>query len=224
MKRYALFTILLLVLLSSCEEKREKPSDSVAITGKIIAMEGIVTVGGEEAREGSVVRDGDIIKTDEASYCEIQFLGSNIIRVFEDSIIRLSFDDAELNLDRGAAAAILRNIGSLIRAMDHSFSIKSGTVVAGVRGTSFFVKREDAVTTYFCLCNGKIDMKDREERFSLPMESSHHNAVRISESKGQLEVSKAPLLYHNDKDMEALAARIGQTIDWGEVEGYGSSY
>jgi ferric-dicitrate binding protein FerR (iron transport regulator) len=154
----------------------------------------------------------------------VQFLGSNIIRVFEDSIIRLSFKEAELNLDKGAAAAILRNIGSLIKAMDQTFSVKSGTVVAGVRGTSFFVKREDPITTYFCLCNGRIDMGDQEGRFSQPMESSHHNAVRISETGGQMEVRKAPLLYHSDEGMEALAARIGQTIDWDRVEGYGKSY
>lgn len=215
--------ILLLIpfmLLMSCAKQTEKTSAAPDIKGKIVDMTGDVMLDGKGIELGALVPDGSIIQTDAEGYCEIQFLDSNVIRIFEDSIIRLSFSKSTVSLEKGAAAAVLRNLSGLIQTMDDVFTIKSGTVVAGIRGTSFYVKHEDADTSYFCLCNGKIHLSDENGQFSKDLESSHHSAVRISESNNQLEVSKASMLYHSDKDMEDLAGVIGQKMDWNTVESY----
>lgn len=183
-------------------------------------MTGEVFLDGKSIELATVVSDGSVIQTDADGYCEIQFLGSNVIRVFENSIIRLSFSESTVSLEKGAAAAVFRNLSGLIQSMDDVFTIKSGTVVAGIRGTSFYVKQEDAYTSYFCLCNGKIHLSDEDGQFSKDIESNHHSAVRITENKNQLEVSQASMLYHSDKDMEDLAAVIGQKMDWNSVENY----
>ena len=207
-----------LILLLSCGTEKQKSPSAAVVTGKIIGLEGDVKLGGKPVETGDTVPDGSVITTSTDGYCEVQFLGSNIIKIYEDSIIKLSFSDSTISLDRGAAAAVLRNIGSLIQNMDDVFSIKSGTVVAGIRGTSFYVKREDADTSYFCLCNGEISLTDSSGKFSQPMKNTHHGAVRIFEKNNQVEVSRAPMLYHSDEAMEALASRINEKMDWTSVE------
>lgn len=216
--KFLVFFLPFLIFFSCTGEKEKSKGTSAVITGKIIAMEGTVEMNGKPAQDGDTVHDGAVITTSEDGYCQVQFLGSNIINIFEDSILRISFRDSTVSLDRGAAAAILRNIGTLIQSMDDVFSIQSGTVVAGIRGTSFYMQREDADTAYFCLCNGEIHLSDSEDRYSQSMSSTHHNAVRITEQNRQIEVRKAPMLYHTDSGMEALASQIGQTMDWTRVE------
>jgi hypothetical protein len=213
-----LILLLPLFLILSCVGEKQKKGTAAEVTGKIIGMEGEVNLAGKPAQTGDSVPDESVITTSANGYCEIQFLDSNIIKVYEDSIIRLSFSKSTISLDRGAAAAILRNIGSLIQGMDDVFSIQSGAVVAGIRGTSFYMQREDADTAYFCLCNGEINMSDSNGKYSQPMKHTHHGAVRISEKNNQIEVSQAPMLYHTDEDMEALASRLGEKMDWTRVE------
>ncbi|QEN08419.1 hypothetical protein EXM22_10640 [Oceanispirochaeta crateris] len=218
MKVQYLILLMPLFFMMSCLEEKQKVSPPQSVTGKIIGMEGDVKLEGKIVETGDSVPDGSVITTSLDGYCEIQFLGSNIIKIYEDSILRISFTDSTISLDRGAAAAVLRNIGTLIQNMDDVFTIQSGTVVAGIRGTSFYMQREDADTSYFCLCNGEIDLSDSNGKFSQPMKNIHHGAVRISEKDNQIEVSRAPMLYHTDSDMEALASRIGEKMDWTHVE------
>lgn len=218
MKPKLLLLFIPFLLLNSCTKKPQTATGAPEIKGIIVNKEGDVTLGGKSIEIGAVVPDGSVIQTGPKGFCEIQFLDSNIIRVFEDSIIRLSFTSSTVSLDRGAAAAVLRNLSTLIQSMDDVFTVKSGTVVAGIRGTSFYMKREDADTSYFCLCNGSIHLSDLNNQFSKDMETSHHSAVRITENNRQLEVYQAPMLYHSDKEMENLAGSIGLKMDWNSVE------
>ena len=50
------------------------------------------------------------------------------------------------------------------------------------------------------------------------MEAAHHASCRIVEDRGATSVSKAPMLYHTDADMEGLAARVGVSIDWNIID------
>ncbi|MDC7235163.1 MAG: FecR family protein, partial [Spirochaetales bacterium] len=195
--KYILLTIPLLLLLS-CEKKAPAQTAALSIEGTIAHMAGMVTVDGRTAEPGTRVKDGEVVQTGPEGFCEIQFLDANIIRIYEDSIIKISFSESTVSLEKGAAAAVLRNLGDFIKTMDDVFTVKSGTVVAGIRGTSFYMKREDPQTSYFCLCNGKIELSDGGKQFSRNLESTHHKAVRIREDNRKLEVSQAPMLYHTD--------------------------
>ena len=155
-----LILILLLIFLTACTPGENiAGGEKVAVEGKIIAMEGRVLLNSREAAPGDAVPDKAVITTDETGYCEVTFLESNIIRIFESSIMKISFSEAMLGVERGTAAAVLRNIASLLRE-DRPFQVESGNVVAGIRGTSFFLKREDTESTYFCLCNGAVEVHD----------------------------------------------------------------
>ena len=221
MRKSVLFLILiptLLFTLITCSAPDKTVSSAgSAIKGKVIGLEGSVLINGKEAGLNSPVPDNAIITTDEDGYCEVTFLGSNIIRVYENSIIKVSFSDAMLAVDRGAAAAIFRNILTLLME-DKPFRVESGNVIAGIRGTSFYLNRESATSTYFCLCNGALDVGDLDGRVELSLKATHHSAIRIREQNGAISMSRAPLEYHSDEEMENLAARIGQKMNWTRQE------
>ncbi|MDC7242365.1 MAG: FecR family protein, partial [Spirochaetales bacterium] len=210
MKGKTVLLMLAVFVVFSCEKQSESAVSGPPVTGEIVNMAGSVTMGGQSVAEGDSVPDGSVIQTGVDGYCEIQFLGANVIRIFEDSIIRLSFAESTVSVDRGAVAGVLRNLGDFIRAMDDTFHINSGTVVAGIRGTSFYVRQESPDTSYFCLCNGKITLTDGKGNFTRELESTHHDSLRIRRNENAVEVSSPGMLYHGDEGMEALAASIGQ--------------
>ncbi len=218
MKAKTVLLLMMAFLVFSCEKQSKTNESGPPINGKVVNLSGDVKMEGRSIETGAAVPDGTVIQTGADGYCEIQFLGSNIIRIFEDSIIRLSFADSTISVDRGAVAAVLRNLGDFVKTMDDVFRINSGTVVAGIRGTSFYVKRESPDTSYFCLCNGEITLSDGRENFTRKLTATHHNALRISRNDGGLEVSSPGMLYHDDAGMEELAGEIGQEMDWTRVE------
>jgi hypothetical protein len=98
------------------------------------------------------------------------------------------------------------------------FSIATSTAVAGVRGTCFFIAVEDDDHTYICACNGQIRLEGAGQSFTQNLASSHHQELRVSRSASGISVGAAPLEYHTDGDVEAIAARIGETIDWTKLD------
>ncbi len=52
----------------------------------------------------------------------------------------------------------------------------------------------------------------------MDIEAAHHASYRVTDKNGSVSMDKAPMLYHSDADMEALAGKIGYTIDWTKVD------
>ena len=90
--------------------------------------------------------------------------------------------------------------------------------MAGVRGTCFLVKVEDDNNTYICCCNGAIHLEGAGGEFTRNLAAPHHREVRITRSGTGLSMTAAPMLYHTDEDVEAIAARIGEKIDWTKID------
>ena len=206
---------LLITGLSCSPSGKSGNTLSSSVQGSVIGLEGTVLINGNPVQVGEKVADGSVLQTDKDGYCEITFMGSNIIKIFDDTIMRISFSEAMVNVERGTAAAVLRNIKTLLKKEDDLFHIESGNVVAGVRGTSFFIKREDNQTTYFCLCNGALDISDPQGRIEIPLRATHHSAIRLREDQdGEISMSRATMEYHTDRDMEELAGKVGLKMDW----------
>ena len=206
--------ILLILTIFSCGNDTRKITGTGGIKGYAVMVEGNVRIKGLPVKTGADIPDGSVITTGKDSYCEITFLGQNIIRVYENSLIRLSFSEAMISVDRGTAAAVLRNIKTLLKKEGDLFEVESGNVVAGIRGTSFFLAKEDPETTYFCLCNGSIKISDPTENLEIPLQAVHHKGIRLKEINNQVQLSRAGMEYHSDEDLENLAARIGQEMVW----------
>ena len=185
----------------------------------IVYMEGSVTVNGSAASVGDAVAAGALVQTGEDSVCQIVFNGRNIIHMAADTTLKL---DPEVvsrgaTLQKGTIAMVLRNLGPS-KPGEMKFNIKTSTTVAGVRGTCFLVKVEDDNNTYICCCNGAIHLEGISGEFTRNLAAPHHREVRVTKSAAGLSMTAAPMLYHSDADVEAIAARIGEKIDWTKID------
>ena len=189
----------------------------------IVYIDGDVSMNGSPAAVGDEVLPGAVLTTAKDSVCQIVFNTKNIIHMAAGTTLR--FDEKVLSrgatLQKGAIAMVLRNLNPFIAAKpgdELRFTIKTSTTVAGVRGTCFFVAVEDDNNTYVCACNGVLHLEGIGGQFTQNLASSHHREVRITRSGSGISVNAAPLLYHTDQDVEAIAARIGETIDWTKID------
>lgn len=214
----AFFPVLLLVLVGPVLAAAASP-DTVSAQGTIVYLDGTATVDARPAGVGDVIPLGATIRTAAASELEVVFRDRNILRLGE--LTTLVFNPGNLqvgsSLQQGSLALVLKNLVNGASA-DHNFYIRTPSTAAGVRGTLFFIKVEDPSTTYVCVCNGVVQLADGSQVGTLNVRSAHHTAYRFSGTGGTPTVSPAPLLYHSDADMEALAAKVGVTVDWTEAQ------
>jgi hypothetical protein len=186
----------------------------------IVYIEGDVTMNGSPAAVGDEVLPGALIVTAKESVCQVVFNERNIVHMAAGTTLR--FDAKAVskgaNLQKGAIAMVLRNLAAAAPGDELRFSIRTSTAVAGVRGTCFFIDAEDENDTYICACNGALHLEGDGGEFTQNLASSHHREVRVTRSATGISVSAAPLEYHTDGDVEAVAARIGETIDWTKID------
>ena len=204
---------LALLMLVSCAKKKEE------IKTTILNYTGTVTVNGKNvASVGQEIKYGDVIQTGAKSLCELIINEKNILRLGEKSKMAFNISEKENSLDliEGWLAGITKKISS----KERTYLIKSPTSVAAVRGTSFCTKVENPNSTYFCVCNGKIELQNSKGEMTDMVISPHHSARRYKKEKdGTLSIDKNPgVLYHNDKGIESLAQKINVTVDWKKAE------
>ncbi|MBI9101223.1 MAG: FecR domain-containing protein [Spirochaetales bacterium] len=219
MKKF-LFTILILVFIFTClyaGGETEAPTIKRPQTGTLVYLEGEVTINGTEGVIGDTIYDSDVLKTGFDSYCEVVFGEKNVFRLEAETIARLNWAESNLTLQQGAMGAVFNKLDNFI-AMDNEFEIKTPTTVAGVRGTVFYIKVEEADTTYICICNGELDMAKSYN--DLQIAAEHHKAYRFTKSGGSVSYTSAPMLYHDDPKMESIADQIGYSIPWGSGNSY----
>jgi ferric-dicitrate binding protein FerR (iron transport regulator) len=190
-----------------------------AETASIVYLEGTVTLNGSPAAVGDTVPAGALVQTGPDSICQIVFNARNIIHLAADTSLRL--DPAVVSrgatLQKGTIAMVLRNLAPS-RPGEVKFTIRTSSTVAGVRGTCFLVKVEDDNNTYICCCNGSIHLEGTGGEFTRNLAAPHHREVRVTKSSTGLSMAAAPMLYHSDADVEAIAARIGEKIDWTKID------
>jgi hypothetical protein len=190
--------------------------------GEVAFLQGELSINGTSASIGDPVpADAELI-TGSGAMAEIIFGSGNVIRLEENSLLRLDLASdsiSEMDLRRGAVSAVLEGLQRL--EGEESLRIRSATALAGVRGTSFFMKVEEPDVTYFCLCNGSLDLGTADGDLS-PIDAARHDAYRIIRTADGFDVRPAPLLYHDDDSMQSLADRIDVSIDWGYSGGYGN--
>ncbi len=186
----------------------------------IIYVEGDVTLNGSPASVGDDVQPGATLKTAPDALCQVVFNRKNIVHMAGGTV--LTFDPKVLSqgatLQKGAIAMVLRNLGAMTNSGELRFRIKTSNAVAGVRGTCFFVKIEDDDNTFICCCNGALHLENAAGQAIENLAGSHHQEVRVTRSDKGVSAAAAPLLYHTDGDVEAIASRIGETIDWSRID------
>jgi hypothetical protein len=199
--------------------------------GRMETVVGNVKLSGKPAKPDERLTVGSEVLTGPNSFCDIVFGGKNIIRVMEksDVIFKITEFTRILNVKQGGLESVLRNLKSAKNNSNDSFQVESSTAVASVRGTTFYVMVDASSNTSICACNGVVDMGSPVDTNRLRVESVHHTgfyftrttngyqhqAVNIN-PKDDTEMKK--LAGHNDAELEELAAKIGEKIDWTKVD------
>ena len=119
-------------------------------------------------------------------------------------------------LRQGALTLVLKSL--VATATGDSFLVRTPSAVAGVRGTSFFLKVESPTSTYVCACNGDVHVLGVDGSSLRDLAASHHKAVRIEGTGGTPQVTDSTLLYHSDADLQNVATDVGVTIDWSQID------
>jgi hypothetical protein len=190
--------------------------------GKVLFIDGELQINGAVAGIGDAVPADAVVTTGGFSMAELEFGRGNVIRLEENTRLELALAEnavSEIAIREGSFAAVLGSLNRLQSA--NSLNIRSSTAIAGVRGTSFYVRLEEPEVTYFCLCNGELDLGPVGQA-PAPLSAAHHGAYRLISSGDSIAMRPAPLLYHDDAYMESLAEKAGVDIDWDAD--YGSGY
>jgi hypothetical protein len=208
----ALRVTLLLVLVAGLAPAAG--AQGAAGRSTITYTEGSVTLDGAPAAVGDIVPLGSTIATGDQSVCEIQWNGQNIIRLSAATTLVFNPGNMQVGseLKKGAIALVLKKVSAL--GGGPGFTVRTPGAVAGVRGTTFFINAVDASTTYVCSCNGSVHVEDPYGGSAHDMVSAHHKAYLFTMGAKGVAVTDSTLLYHSDADMDALAKKIGVSIDW----------
>lgn len=216
MKLKITYTILVLILIFtiSCKEKTLAKTDGIILT-----YSGDVKINTKSAKRGTIVKYGDVITTHNNSSCEIVVDKKNIFRLQANSkmIFKISKTENQIILEKGWLSGVSKtNFTS-----QGDFYINTPTAVAGIRGTAFCLKIESPIKTYFCVCNGIINLKTANGSTNETISSAHHAARRyIRDDDGNIKVDTNQTLdYHTDQTLEKLAKKINVTIDWSKPAG-----
>ncbi len=214
MKKIFTVFIITIAVISGCAKKANAP-----VIAKISALSGDVAVNGVKISAiGKEIVFGDRIVTGDNSFCVIIVNEKNIFKLGAKTGIVFQISDSSnvLLLETGWFSGISRKIFTI----NKEFLVKSSTTVASIRGTSFCAKVENPENTYFCVCNGSIELKDSQSRSAEKVTAAHHAARRFTKEKdGKISVNPNPgLLYHADAGVEALSDSIGEKIDWSKPD------
>ncbi len=209
-KTFASILILLIAVLGiHCKKSESKH----AIDATIVFVEGTVTVNNVQANKGASLHYGDVIKTGEDGICRVQIGSKNILQIGKSSELLFNISDVEhtLQLNKGWLGGVTKKIFT----KQGKYLVKTPTVVASIRGTSFCVVAQSNDTSYFCVCNGTINLKGNNSEQEEDVTAAHHKGLWFEKDKtGNVVVKEAGLLFHDDKGLEQLAQSINETIDW----------
>jgi hypothetical protein len=183
-------------------------------SGRIEFFAGEVLVDGKTPETGDVLARGSVLRTGSDGLVDIVFGNGNALRIEENTELSLDLVDPSVGLDvrRGTVAAVFQGLETIGSGRDDTFRIQTPSTVAGVRGTAFFIRIEDADRTYVCTCHGILEFAES----GLTVRAARHAATRFTRANGEVTAEKAPELYHDTDSLNAVADVAGVTIAWGE--------
>lgn len=204
-----LLFIIMLFAAASCQDSFENKVYISAFSGSITIN------GGPVKSTGHIIEFGNIIETGKDSFCDIIIDKKNIMRLKENTrmIFNLHGNSNEIIVEKGWMAAVIRKKFT----QQGNFIITTPSSTAAVRGTSFCIKVENDKNTYFCVCNGSVTLRGKEDAGSETVTAAAHSARRFTLDKktGFVTIDRDPgLLYHDSAGLEGLAGIISEKVDW----------
>jgi len=156
-KRLALVTVLLLAVTSA-----------FADDGVIEYVDGDVEVVGPagrvDAEFGMPVTDGDVVATGPAGVAVVRLNSRSQVKLRENTQLRIDSvsEQAAVTLNTGGVFARVARTAAGAAQRAFSFEVRTPSVVAGVRGTEFFVAYgraiEDEPDLWLCVNEGSVEV------------------------------------------------------------------
>ncbi len=170
-------------------------------------IQGKVTVNGQAAIQGMVLRAGDTVETGPGSEA--------IYVIAEDAYLqradtRVSFGSTTADFMRVVTGKILSVFGKGERRLQ----IPLATI--GIRGTGCYIEA-DVRRSYFCLCYGEAVLEPVNGR-AITFKTQHHDRPHWIEDGV---VSNAPVINHTDDELLLLEQLVGR---WPPFYGFNKKY
>jgi hypothetical protein len=203
MKKFImLFAAALLVISFNC--KKQDGEQLITVTTAVGDVK-LITAKGETApKSGDLVAQGDTVVTGKASMVDLVYGDKGIIRISENSNVKIETliaaqesDTARLAMDKGKLFVTISRLKK-----ESSFEVKSSTSVAAVRGTSLRVTADENGSRVDVL-KGKVNVVPVNKGNAVPeaakvVEENRTVALdvqtvtAIAEKKQEIEVAVIP--------------------------------
>lgn len=165
-------------------------------------LRGSVTINGQPAREGQLVRNGDTLVTGPKSEA-IYVIGQDAYLQREKSSVNFG----------GTAASVMRVItGGILSVFgkgEKQLIVPTATI--GIRGTGCYIEAE-AQSVYFCLCYGVADVVPGANRNHVErLVTQHHDrpvVIRHDSDTPMMPVSS--VINHSDQELVLLENLVGR--------------
>ena len=216
-----------LALASGCARKVEAAPDTAVrkpAAGCVLSYaEGTVTMNGKPISVGDAIAPDAVLETGKDSLAEIVFDDKNAIRMGQSTLLTIDLSTLSrvLTVDRGTLTAVLRKLDAVGGG---NLKVRTPNLVAGVRGTSLCAwVAKDGSQTYLCCCNGALEIAPTDGAPAKETRATHHSAVLYAGIGSESREVPVPADFdprHGDGDLESLASRIGETMDWTTLESH----
>jgi hypothetical protein len=150
---------LIVVLLWACV----LPAALAALNGQVVYTEGDVTIrsgssGERDAAIGENLGQGDVVQTAADSLAVIDLANGTTVKLREKTTLAIDSigEETVVSLRAGGAFA------SIVKKLTGHFSVRTGTAVAGVRGTQFFIAYGRTIDRqpdiWLCVNSGAVEV------------------------------------------------------------------
>lgn len=112
-------------------------ADEVAM---VVALRGNVSTNFSELEQGSRVREGDTIRTEEKSFAVLQFFDGSKVTIRPDSQLVLDKynpNEVQLDLLSGGLRVVT---GTIAKSNPENYGVNTPVALMGVRGTEFSIQ------------------------------------------------------------------------------------
>ena len=176
------------------------------------SVKGEAFVNGIGARQGTIVRPGDAIRT--GGNGELVFvLGRDAFLVRPDS--RLQFTDIAV---AGVTTVFRITTGAVLSVFERGprKRIEAPTATMGIRGTALYVEATPE-RTYVCTCYGSVEITPYDDPGAAEtVTTSYHDAPRFVYRTGAAQMmTPAPVFNHTDAELILLEALQGREPPFG---------
>lgn len=211
------------IILNGCDSTYYNWENSLVTNdhnGKlqILQLDGIATSNGKTLRQGDNLENAADITLLEG-VMRLSLPDQSVIELNHKAVVNTDLDSRDggtIHLKKGSMLSVIRK--KPIRPI----VIKTAEVQFGIRGTVCFTKVlsdkdklspriPESASSYFCICNGKMDYLQQDQKFASDRANHHSSHLIIPEGKN-IKLQRAPfLLNHDDRKILQLINKMQGT-------------